>query len=85
MAVTITDWGIEHNGVRKFDGAHIAGQGAGFVIWAIVEQSGGGLKTADGYDWKVYNGGYFKTADSNGEYTSAHNSTVIEGWMQGVL
>lgn len=83
MPLVITDWGIEHNGQRKYDGAHIAGQGAGFKIWAVVTQSGG-LKTADGYDWKVYGGGYFKTADSGGEYTSAYNSTVIESWIQGV-
>lgn len=86
MAVTITDFGIEYNGQRKYDGAFITGPGAGFKIWCIVdsEEAVSCLKTADGYNWKTYGGGYFKTADTGGSYTSAYNASVIESWLQGV-
>lgn len=84
MAITITDWGIEHNGIKKYDGAHIAGQGAGFRIWAIVEESATCLQTNDGYDWITSDDKYFKTADSGGAYVSAYNASAIEDWLQGV-
>lgn len=87
MAVTITDFGIEYNGVRKYDGPFIAGSETGFKIWCIVDSPAivSCLKTADGYNWVCYGGGYFKTADSGGAYTSAYTASEIEGWLQGVL
>ncbi|MCR5781709.1 MAG: hypothetical protein K6G90_03120 [Clostridia bacterium] len=83
MAVTITDFGIEYNGQRKYMGPFIAGGETGFKLWCIVETSAG-LRTSDGYDWKNRGGGYFKTADAGGEYTSAYTAAVIESWLEGV-
>lgn len=87
MAVTITDWGIEYNGQRKYNGPFIAGPGAGFKIWCIVDSPAtvSCLKTSDDYNWKCYGGGYFKTADTGGAYTSAYTAATIESWLQGVL
>ena len=86
MAVTITDFGIEYNGQRKYDGPFIGGSETGFKIWCIVDSPAtvSCLKSADDYNWLCYGGGYFKTADTDGAYTSAYNASVIENWIAGV-